>query len=109
MMGVISRQNKGINVTTNKFDGISSSIEQSLNTLKDINDAYDSIINQKEYIQEIMTNLAAIAEENAASTEEAAASVEMQSTTIKEFKTSIDEMAELVENMKQNLSKFKYK
>lgn len=109
MMEIIKAQNKDINVTTNKFDGISGSIEESLNTLKMINDSYGSIIEEKEYIQEIMTNLAAIAEENAASTEEAAASVEMQSSIIKDFKNSIDEMAELVDNMKENLSKFKYK
>ena len=109
MMKVIEKQNNGIDVTTTKFNGISGSIEEALNTLNVINNSYDSIIEQKEYIQEIITNLASIAEENAASTEEAASSVEMQSTTIKKFKTSINEMAELIENMKKNLSQFKYK
>ena len=63
---------------------------------------------EKEHVIDVITNLSAIAEENASSTEQVAASIEMQTNKIEEFKDALNSMASVVEDMETNLSKFKY-
>lgn len=109
VMEIIDEQNNNVNITTSKFEGISNSVEESIETLDSLGRKANLMENEKENVIGVMENLSAIAEENASSTEEAAASVEVQSSSISEFNASVDEMTQLAESMKKNLSKFKYK
>ena len=105
---LMDSQNDGVKTTVHKFDGISDSIEKSINTLNNINESSKVMEEKKIEMIDIMHNLSAIAEENAASTEEVAASVEEQTASIAEFSVSVNKMSKLAEDMKENVKKFKY-
>lgn len=105
---VIDNQNIGVKITTDKFEGIADSVESSVNTLKVLNKTSEIMSEEKENVIDVITNLSAIAEENASATEQVAASVEMQTTKIEEVKDALSSMATIVEDMGRNLSKFKY-
>ena len=108
MVEVIDNQNKGVKITTNKFEGIADSVENSVKTLNTLNETSETMEKEKEHVIDVITNLSAIAEENASSTEQVAASIEMQTNKIEEFKDALNSMASVVEDMETNLSKFKY-
>lgn len=105
---VIDNQNIGVKITTDRFEGIADSVESSVNTLKVLNKTSEIMSEEKEHVIDIITNLSAIAEENASATEQVAASVEMQTTKIEEFKDALSSMATIVQDMERNLGKFKY-
>jgi methyl-accepting chemotaxis protein len=105
---IINNENTCLNKTSEKFTGISESIEKSGSSLKNLNNTSILMKNQSDDINGIIQNLSSIAEENAASTEEVAASVEEQTASLSEFSNSVNEMAHLAENLKENINKFKY-
>lgn len=109
MSKVMEDQNKDVQTTSNKFKGISDSIENSMSMIQDIERSSKEMEARKEEVIEIIHNLSAIAEENASATEQVAASVEEQTATIKEIGQSVSKMSELAEGMKENVSKFIYK
>ena len=108
MVEVIDDQNIGVKITTDKFEGIADSVESSVKTLRVLNKTSEAMVEEKEHVIDVITNLSAIAEENASSTEEVAASIEVQTSKIEEFKEAIDSMTIIVDDMKTNLGKFKY-
>ena len=105
---LMDSQNQSVKTTVFKFDGISGSIEKSIDTLNNINESSKVMEQRKVEMVDIMHNLSAIAEENAASTEEVAASVQEQTASIEEFNASLSKMSELADGMKDNVRKFKY-
>lgn len=108
MMALMDNQNKNVQLTSEKFVGISGSIEKSMLSLESLNSISESMEKEKEVIIQVMEGLSSIAEENAASTEEVAASVQEQEASIQEFKDLILNMSELSAEMKENIKKFKY-
>lgn len=105
---IIKNENASLNKTSDKFTGISESIEKSGSSLKNLNDTSILMKNENDDINKIIEVLSTIAEANAASTEEVAASVEEQTASLSEFSNSINEMASLAESLKVNINKFKY-
>lgn len=100
-------QNEKINVTTEKFDGIASSVEK-VNEIIDVVSRYSDMINEKnESFIQIMNNLSVISEENAASTEEVAASVQEQEAAIEVVASATRDLEKLAEEMKIQIQKFK--
>lgn len=108
MSAIMSSQTKSVYGTSDKFKGISDSVEQTLSIVTDLNKTSTVMEKQKNSMIEIMEGLSAIAEENAASTEEVSASVEEQTASISEFNNSVSQLADLAENLKININKFKY-
>ena len=109
MKDLMVSQNESVKSTVYKFDGISSSVEKSIDTLTSLNKSSTLMEERKTEMIDIMDNLSAIAEENAAATEQVAASVEEQTATIAEFSNSVNKMSQLADGMKHNVKKFKYK
>lgn len=99
---------KIVKETENKFNGISDSVEKSIEGLDKLNDSSKDMETEKDGLTEIMQNLSALSEEYAASTEEVAASVEEQTATISEFNNAVLTMRNLAEDMKKNIARFKY-
>jgi methyl-accepting chemotaxis protein len=108
MKELMASQNESVKTTVVKFDGISNSVEKSIDSLNTLNESSVLMEEYKTQMIDIMQNLSAIAEENAASTEEVAASVQEQTASIAEFGVSVNRMSELAEGMKKNVEKFKY-
>lgn len=105
---LMESQNQSVKITVVKFDGISDSVEKSIETLTTLNKSASLMEERKTEMIDIMQNLSEIAEENAAATEEVAASVQEQTATISEFSVSVNKMSELADGMKENVKKFKY-
>jgi len=108
MNGIIEHQSESVQEASNKFKGISESVDKSLNSLEKLSVSSTDMEKEKDDMLDIMSNLSAIAEENAASTEEVAASVEEQTSIINEFNESVGTLFNLATDMKSNLEKFKY-
>lgn len=108
MNSVIEHQTESVEMTADKFNGISKSVDKSLDSLEKLSVSSMSMESEKDDMLDIMNNLSAIAEENAASTEEVAASVQEQTSIIFEFNESVGTMVDLAKDMKTNIQKFKY-
>ncbi len=103
----IMTQNESVTQTKNKFDGISNAIDETSKGMISVNEDSAAIFEKKDELINIITNLSAIAEENAASTQESAASVEEQSATLQHVAQDIETLKDLSNHMKQEISKFK--
>lgn len=104
---VVESQGRSVNLTNNKFDGISDAIEEMEEAIGLVNKSSDEIISQKEKIKQIMENLSAISEENAAGSQEASASVEQQTASMMEISNASDELAKIAEQLNAQIEQFK--
>lgn len=108
MSEIIEHQNESVELTADKFNGISKSVGKSLESLEKLSYSSMEMEKEKDEMLDIMNSISAIAEQNAASTEEVAASVEEQTSIISEFSESVGTLVELATDMKNNIEKFKY-
>ena len=111
-MGVVGKivesQAKSVQLTNEKFEGISDAIETMKKVIKLINQSGRDMDDKKNEIIGIIENLSAISQENAAGTEEASAAVEEQTASMLEISNASESLAKLAEEMQQSISKFKY-
>jgi methyl-accepting chemotaxis protein len=105
--GVVSEQLIGVNVTKEQFVSIRGAIDDIVIRIQAIGKAGSEMLQKKDHIMEVMTNLSAIAEENAASTEETAASTQEQTANILEMSRKSEELAELAIQLKKASEYFK--
>ena len=104
---VVESQGRSVNLTNNKFDGISDAIEEMEEAIGVVNKSSDEIISQKEKIKQIMEDLSAISEENAAGSQEASASVEQQTASMMEISNASAELAKIAEQLNAQIEQFK--
>jgi len=105
--GVVSEQQIGVNVTKEQFVSIREAIDAIVIRIQTIGKAGNDMLQKKVHIMEVMTNLSAIAEENAASTEETSASTQEQTASILEMSRKSEELAELAVQLKKASGYFK--
>ena len=105
---IVQSQTESVNETSEKFEGISSAIDEMNGLMNEIRESGRTIEIKKDEIVSVIENLSAISEENAAGTEQASASVEEQSASILEITSASESLAELAEKMNSVVSKFKY-
>lgn len=104
---LVESQGRSVNLTNNKFDGISDAIEEMEEAIGVVNKSSDEIISQKEKIKQIMEDLSAISEENAAGSQEASASVEQQTASMMEISNASAELAKIAEQLNAQIEQFK--
>lgn len=104
---VVSEQLTGVDHTTKQFEEIRSTIDTIVASIETIDKAGGAMLEKKDHIMEVMTNLSAIAEENAASTEETSASTEEQTANILEMHHKSEELADLAAKLKAASAYFK--
>ncbi len=104
---VVTEQLEGVTMTTEQFSEIRKSIDDIVRRIEAIDQAGLDMEMKKDHIMEVMTNLSAIAEENAASTEETSASTEEQSASIHEMSEKSEELAAVAVKLKEVASYFK--
>lgn len=107
LKGVVSDQLIGVGHSTKQFQEILATIDGIVTKIQNIDRAGDAMLTQKNHIMEVMTNLSAIAEENAASTEETSAATEQQSANISMMHQKSEELAELASKLKEVVGYFK--
>ena len=103
---IVDAQNSQAQVTLDKFNGISMSIEQIKDVIQKVHHSSQEMVRQKEDIIEIINNLSAVAEEKAASTEEVSASMEQQNAAMEEIAQASDDLAKIAEKMALSIEKF---
>lgn len=104
---IVSSQAESVNMTNNRFIGISEAIEEMKESIEKVNHSSHEMTNKKESIINIMENLSAISEENAAGTQEASASVEEQTAAMEEIANSSEQLAKAAEELNKQVEGFK--
>ncbi|OJV63092.1 MAG: hypothetical protein BGO41_10340 [Clostridiales bacterium 38-18] len=100
-------QSKSVELTSDKFMGISSAVDHILNQITEITESRRVMTTKKEDLIDLMGSLSAISEENAAGTEQAAAAIEEQSASMDEIYEASNELAKIAEELKMAVSRFK--
>lgn len=107
LKGVVSEQLSGVKISKDQFTTIREAIDKIVSKIDTLDNAGSSMLIKKDHIMEVITNLSAIAEENAASTEETAASTEEQTANIIEMSKKSDDLAEMAIQLQKASKYFK--
>ncbi len=105
---ILNSQTKSVDMTNNKFIGISEAVDNMQEVIKNINQSGEEMKDKKDKIIVIIEDLSAISQENAAGTQEASASIEEQTASMEEIANASESLANLAQEMQENISKFKY-
>jgi len=103
----IEDQIESVSDTEIKYKDISSSVENSMELIRTITSNSEKMITNKDTIIEVMSGLAAIAEENAAGAEQSSATVHTQGNSIEEIAEASRNLAELAQQLTEASGKFK--
>lgn len=104
---VILQQLSDVETTSEQFNHIRIEIEEIVKQIEVMNTSSAVLFKGKEKMIDVMSNLSAIAEENAASTEETAASTQEQTAAINEISRMTNQLLELALHLKENANRFK--
>lgn len=104
---VIENQLHSVQLTSDKFEGITEAIEVMQKSIGNVNQTEQEMLNQKEKIVEIIEHLSAISQENASGTEEAAASIKEQINAISIISESSSKLNELANILVDKVRTFK--
>lgn len=105
---VIDKQTQDVDRTRDAFQQVSTGIEDSINGIQAISEKMKDMDVARTKVVETVSNLSAIAEENAASTEESSASVSSITGIADEIQTSSSDLRQIAEELDENMSEFKY-
>lgn len=100
-------QKNKLNDTRTAFDGLKTEVDSVSVASKDIYWQTERLEQQKNAINGVVEQLAAISEENAASTQETSASMHALSGTIDDCRQETVELSNLSKNLKEHTSRFK--
>lgn len=104
---VILEQLSDVELTAEQFNHIRQAIEEIVAQIEVMSQSSAVLFKGKERMIDVMSNLSAIAQENAASTEETAASTEEQTAAINEISRMTNQLSALALNLKENANRFK--
>ena len=105
---IVVHQTESVKSTSEKFKGISLSIDSMKQISKTLEAQGLGMDRKKEEIIAIVENLTAIAEENAAGTQEASASVEEQTASMEEIAAASERVSQQAETILGIIGRFKY-
>ena len=104
---IVEQQVASVRETERKYKDISYAINNSNKSIDKLNSLEDELKTKKCEILDVISNLSAIAEENAASTEEVAASTQEQSASLQLIVSSSEQLSKLANELDNTASKFK--
>lgn len=104
---IVQAQITSVKETEGTYQEISQAIAEAGSSVTKLNDMGTELRKRKDDILEVMTNLSAIAEENAAGTEEAAASTQEQAASIQVIAQTSNQLSTLANTLDESASKFK--
>ncbi len=102
----MNEQRTKAEITMEKFENISNAVDKSTKILEQVNLSSENIRKKNSYINEVIQNLSAIAEENASTSEEVAANVDSQMEIISNLSHESDSLAIIAEQLDHEISKF---
>ena len=103
---IITRQNKDIGDTEKAFSRVMSCVKKSEQQVEEISNKNDVLGEAKDTITELITNLSAIAQENAAMSCESNLSMEDLGREMTSIKSEIDKTSQVAEELTANMEKF---
>ena len=109
LVRIMDVQNTSVSATSNQFEEISKSINAINSIINEMNMSGKVMGNAKVRIMDVMSNLSAIAEENAAATEETRASVDEETQAITEISRMSEQLSILASKIKEISEFFKVK
>lgn len=104
---VIKLQIENVSLTTSQFNEINDKINKMISVIKTLSKSSSDMDSSKENIMHILTNLSAIAQQNAASTQETSASTEQQSASMHEISNMSENLSDLAKDLKEVSTQFK--
>lgn len=103
---IITRQNKDIGDTEKAFSRVMSCVKKSEQQVEEISNKNDVLGEAKDTITELITNLSAIAQENAAMSCESNLSMEDLGREMTSIMSEIDKTSQVAEELNANMGKF---
>lgn len=103
---IVKTQNEKLDETATKFNEISRAVDASEKIVKEITASSNQIENENKTLVNVISNLSAIAEENAATTEEASASVDTQTQSINDISSASENLAHIASELQSEIGKF---
>ena len=103
---IITRQNKDIEDTEKAFSRVMSCVKKSEQQVEEISNKNDVLGEAKDTITELITNLSAIAQENAAMSCESNLSMEDLGREMTSIMSEIDKTSQVAEELTANMEKF---
>jgi PTS system N-acetylglucosamine-specific IIC component len=107
LVEVIQKQLESVKITSTQFNSINEAVNDIIMLIERMSHSSQDMHEAKERIMEVMTNLSAIAEENAASTEETSVSASEQTQFIGNISTQSKELLEMVSEVNAIAGHFK--
>ena len=103
---IIARQNKDIEDTEKAFSRVMSCVKKSEQQVEEISNKNDVLGEAKDTITELISNLSAIAQENAAMSCESNLSMEDLGREMTSIMSEIDKTSQVAEELNANMGKF---
>ena len=103
---IITRQNKDIEDTEKAFSRVMSCVKKSEQQVEEISNKNDVLGEAKDAITELISNLSAIAQENAAMSCESNLSMEDLGREMTSIMSEIDKTSQVAEELNANMGKF---
>jgi methyl-accepting chemotaxis protein len=107
-IAAVAEQSKSVDITHEKFQGISDAIATMMQALSTLNVSSQEMDSKKLALIEILESLSAISEENASGTQQASASVEEETASIDEISNTSEDLAKLAQDLQTSVSQFKF-
>ncbi|MCR4869565.1 MAG: methyl-accepting chemotaxis protein [Lachnospiraceae bacterium] len=105
---IIQRQSEDVDRTKAAFGEVSDGIDDSIGGINSIADKVAQMDTARVSVVDTVSNLSAIAEENAASTEESSATVSTITGIANEIEDSSSDLRKIAETLEQKMDEFKY-
>jgi methyl-accepting chemotaxis protein len=105
---IIDEQSRDVDRTGEVFRSVSDGIQESIDGINLIGQKVQNMDQARIAVVDTVSNLSAIAEENAASTQESSASVTSITGIADEMQISSEDMRKIAEDLDQRMAAFKY-
>ena len=105
---IIDEQSRDVDRTGEAFRSVSDGIQKSIDGINLIGQKVQNMDQARIAVVDTVSNLSAIAEENAASTQESSASVTSITGIADEMQISSEDMRKIAEDLDQRMAAFKY-
>lgn len=105
---IIDEQSQDVDRTGEVFQSVSDGIQESIDGINLIGQKVQQMDQARIAVVDTVSNLSAIAEENAASTQESSASVTSITGIADEMQISSEDMRKIAEDLDQRMAAFKY-
>lgn len=101
------RQAEAVRDTGERLEGIARSIDENLAMIEELARSGHAVGHESEKLNEMMSSLSAMSQQNAASTEEVNASVDEQTQAVQNISDSARHLSELAHELNEEVMKFK--